>query len=67
MKEIDNKNIKEKCFTEELENGMKVILIPKKEIKKKYVIWATKFGSIDNRFIDARTNTEIFIPDGVLI
>lgn len=65
MKEIDNKNIKEKCFTEELENGMKVILIPKKEIKKKYVIWATKFGSIDNRFIDARTNTEIFIPDGV--
>ena len=30
MKEIDNKNIKEKCFIEELENGMKVILIPKK-------------------------------------
>ena len=43
---------------------MKVILIPKKN-KEKYVIWATKFGSMDNRFIDARTNTEIFIPDGV--
>ena len=46
MKEIDNKNIKEKCFTEELENGMKVILIPKKEIKKNYLFWAKNFGTL---------------------
>lgn len=65
MKEIENKNIKEKCYMEKLENGMQVIIIPKKGIQKKYVIWATKFGSIDNRFIDATTGVEVFIPDGV--
>lgn len=65
MKEIENKNIKEKCYMEKLDNGMQVIIIPKKGIQKKYVIWATKFGSIDNRFIDATTGDEVFIPDGV--
>ena len=65
MRELENKNIKEKCYTEKLENGLQVIIIPKKGIKKKYVIWATKFGSIDNRFIDSTTGDEVFIPDGV--
>ena len=65
MIEIENKNIKEKCYVEKLENGLQVMIIPKKDIKKKYVIWATKFGSIDNRFIDATTGEEVFIPDGV--
>ena len=55
MREIENKNIKEKCYMEKLENGLQVIIIPKKEIQKKYIIWATKFGSIDNTFIDSTT------------
>lgn len=65
MKEIENKNIKEKCYMEKLDNGLQVIIVPKKGIQKKYVIWATKFGSIDNRFIDSTTGEEVFIPDGV--
>ena len=36
MREIENKNIKEKCYMEKLENGLQVIIIPKKEIQKKY-------------------------------
>lgn len=33
MREIENKNIKEKCYME-IENGLQVIIIPKKEIQK---------------------------------
>ena len=65
MREIENKNIKEKSYMEKLENGLQVIIIPKKEIQKKYIIWATKFGSIDNTFIDSTTGEKVVIPDGV--
>ena len=50
---------------QKLENGLQVIIIPKKNIQKKYIIWATHFGSIDNKFIDYETKKEITIPDGV--
>ena len=62
MREIENNNIKEKCYMERLDNGLQVIIIPKQDIQKKYIIWATKFGSIDNTFIDS---TKIIIDDKV--
>ena len=65
MKEIQNNNIKEKCYMEKLDNGLQVIIVPKKDVQKKYIIWATKFGSIDNTFIDATTGEKVRIPDGV--
>ena len=65
MERIECSNIKEKAYIEKLENGMKVIIIPKPNLDKKYVIWGTHFGSIDNRFIMPGTNEEVFIPDGV--
>ena len=65
MKIIENSRIKEKAYIEKLENGMKVIIIPKPNLDKKYIIWGTHFGSIDNRFIMPKTGEEVFIPDGV--
>ena len=65
MKIIESSRIKEKLYTEKLENGMTVMIIPKKNARKKYAIWATHFGSIDNRFIMPTTGEEVFIPDGV--
>lgn len=65
MKIIETSKIKEKAYVEELENGLKVIIIPKKNTKKKYVILGTHFGSIDNHFIMPKTKEEIYIPDGV--
>ena len=62
---IESKKIKEKAYVEKLQNGMKVIIIPKENLDKKYIIWGTHFGSIDNRFIMPKTNEEVFIPDGV--
>ena len=65
MKVLESKKIQEKAYIETLKNGMKVIIVPKPNLDKKYIIWGTHFGSIDNRFIMPKTNEEIFIPDGV--
>ncbi len=65
METLRNNKIDETVYTETLENGMKIIVIPKKNTSKKYIIWATKFGSIDNNFIEPKTGKEIKVPDGV--
>jgi len=65
MKVIESSKIKEKAYVEKLENGLKIIIIPKKHTKKKYIIWGTHFGSIDNHFIMPNTGEEVYIPDGV--
>ena len=65
MKIIESSKIKEKAYIEKLENGMDVIIIPKENAIKKYVIWGTHFGSIDNHFIMPTTGEEVYIPDGV--
>lgn len=65
MKIIESLKIKEKAYIETLENGLTVMIIPKKNARKKYVIWGTHFGSIDNHFIMPGTEEEVYIPDGV--
>ena len=65
MKIIESTKIKEKAYFEKLENGLNIIIVPKANTNKKYVVWGTNFGSIDNRFIMPQTNEEVFIPDGV--
>ena len=65
MKIIESSKIKEKEYIEKLDNGMTVIIIPKPNLDKKYIIWGTHFGSIDNRFIMPKTGEEVLIPDGV--
>lgn len=65
MEIIENKQINEKVYIETLENGMKILVVPKKNTEKKYIIWGTKFGSIDNHFIEPKTGKEIKVPDGV--
>ena len=65
MQILENLKVKEKLYIEKLENGLTIMIIHKKGIQKKYVIWGTNFGSIDNHFIVPGTNEEITIPDGV--
>lgn len=65
MQIIESNKIKEKAYIENLENGMKVIIIPKPNLEKKYIIWGTHFGSIDNKFVMPNTGEEVSIPDGV--
>ena len=59
MKLIESLRVKEKAYIEKLENGLTVIIIPKNTTNKKYIIWGTNFGSIDNHFIMPNTNEEV--------
>ena len=65
MQIIENLSVKEKLYTEKLENGLTIMIIPKKGIRKKYVMWATHYGSIDNHFVNPKTGEEVEVPDGV--
>ena len=65
MQAIKNLKVKEEIYIEKLENGLTVMIIPKKNTLKKYAIWGTNFGSIDNHFIIPKNNQEVQIPDGV--
>lgn len=65
MQIIENKKLNEKAYIETLDNGLKIIIVPKKEVNKKYAIIGIKFGSIDNCFINPKDNKKIEIPDGV--
>ena len=63
MQIIESSKVKEKVYIEKLQNGLTVMIIPKKDISKKYVIWGTEFGSIDNNF--TINGNEVKIPDGI--
>ena len=65
MQIIENLSVKEKLYVEKLENGLTVMIIPKKGIRKKYVMWATHYGSIDNKFVVPGEEEQTNVPDGV--
>ena len=65
MQIIENAKVKEKLFFEKLENGMPVLIIPKKGMKKKYMIWGTYYGSNDNIFVVPGEDKETKVPEGV--
>ena len=65
MQIIKNENVKESLYIEKLENGLNVMIIPKKGIKKKYVMFATNYGSVDNKFIIPGELQITKVPDGV--
>ena len=65
MQIIKNENVKESLYIEKLENGLNVMIIPKKGIKKKYVMFATNYGSVDNQFIIPGVNEVTKVPDGI--
>ena len=65
MKLIDNLKVKEKLYIEKLENGLTVMFIPKKGTQKKYMIWGTKYGSNESKFIVPGEENITEVPDGV--
>lgn len=64
MQVIENKQIKEKLYKEKLDNGLVVMVLPKKT-RKKYIVWSTNFGSIDNKFYAPGEKELTVVPDGI--
>ena len=65
MQIIENLHVKEKLYIEKLENGLTVMILPKTGIQKKFVMFATHYGSIDNQFIIPGEENITKVPDGV--
>ncbi len=65
MQIIENSKVKEKVYIEKLENGLTVMIIPKKGIQKKYMIWGTHYGSNESSFIVPGEEQITNVPNGV--
>lgn len=65
MQIIENSKVKEKLYMEKLENGLTVMIIPKKGIQKKYIIWGTNYGSNDSTFVVPGETDVTEVPKGV--
>ena len=65
MQVLENLKIKEKVYIEKLKNGLTVMIIPKKDIRKKYIIWGTHYGSNDSKFIVPGETKITEVPKGV--
>ncbi len=57
--------IKETVYSEKLDNGLEVYLLPKYGFTKTYGIFATKFGSIDTSFIPLGEKEMVRVEDGI--
>lgn len=65
IKIYENEKIKEKLYFKKMESGLKVYFMPKEGYTKKYAIFATDYGSIDNVFTPIGENKTIEVPEGI--
>ncbi|EKU50498.1 EF-P 5-aminopentanol modification-associated protein YfmH [Staphylococcus massiliensis] len=57
--------IDETVYETEMQNGLKLFVIPKPGFQKTFVTYTTKFGSLDNTFKPHQSNEFVKVPDGV--
>ncbi|WP_068672344.1 EF-P 5-aminopentanol modification-associated protein YfmH [Oceanobacillus sp. Castelsardo] len=57
--------IAETLYTEKLDNGLTVFLLPKPEMAKTYGIFTTNYGSIDQTFVPIGQTEKITVPEGI--
>ena len=65
MKEVHFDQLQEKIYTETLDNGLKVVILPKRGFSKTFVTFTTKYGSIDRTFKPHGKDEFITVPDGI--
>ena len=65
MNETYFKQLEETLYHEQLANGLKVYILPKKGFSKTFVTFTTKYGSIDSKFIPLGKDEAVTVPDGI--
>lgn len=65
MEKEENLLINETVYKHQFDNGLNLIVIPKKGFANKYIIWGTHYGSIDNKFIIPNESNVTSVPDGI--
>ncbi|WP_028610972.1 EF-P 5-aminopentanol modification-associated protein YfmH [Paenibacillus harenae] len=64
MQTLQYPNVQETLYREVLDNGLEVIVLPKEGFNKTYATFATKYGSVDNRF-SVGNQAPVKVPDGI--
>lgn len=57
--------IDETVYENQMDNGLKLFIIPKKGFQKTFVTYTTQFGSLDHKFKPLGSNDFVTVPDGV--
>ncbi|WP_114603464.1 pitrilysin family protein [Staphylococcus sp. EZ-P03] len=57
--------IDETVYESQMDNGLKVFIIPKPGFQKTFVTYTTQFGSLDSRFKPLGSDEFVTVPDGV--
>nr|WP_295971609.1 pitrilysin family protein [uncultured Bacillus sp.] len=65
MEKIEFDQLQEELFHEQLENGLKVYILPKKGFNKTFATFTTKYGSVDNHFVPLGKQEYVKVPDGI--
>ena len=65
MKSLEYPQFDEILYTETLENGLKVNILPRKGFHKTYGIFTTNYGSVDSVFVPIGEDEMIHVPDGI--
>ncbi|MGJ9458922.1 EF-P 5-aminopentanol modification-associated protein YfmH [Oceanobacillus sp. CF4.6] len=58
-------DINETLYSEKLDNGLTVFLLPKPQMAKAFGIFSTNYGSIDQTFVPIGESEEMNVPEGV--
>lgn len=61
MKERYYELIDERVFEQELENGLRLFIIPKPGFQKTFVTYTTQFGSLDNPIQNPLDKTNLLL------
>ena len=64
MKKINLKGLDMDCYTETLENGLEIYLLPYENKKNYFISFATRFGSDVLEFTDSKKKTYV-LPLGI--
>ena len=62
---MNSQELGESTFTTTLPDGLEVYICKKQGFSKKIGMFGTKYGSVDNDFIDINTNKRTKVPDGI--
>ncbi len=65
MEKITFEQLQEELYFEELDNGLKVYILPKKGFNKTFCTFTTNYGSIDNMFVPLNGSEYKKVPDGI--
>ncbi|MFT8321214.1 MAG: pitrilysin family protein [Bacillus sp. (in: firmicutes)] len=65
MEKISFEQLQEDLYYEQLDNGLKVYILPKKGFNKTFCTFTTNYGSVDNTFIPLDGSDFTKVPDGI--